>query len=226
MKSKEIKIGDKFGEWTVIDEAKKPYYSICKCSCGVIKEVNNSTLRLGKSKSCGHIGTKKLVELSHKKSDDAYLGKKFGRLYVVSRVNDSSRSKYLCKCDCGNEIIVEGKDLGRRVNSCGCLKSENSKKLMEEIKSKGHDRLEDLRVDGTNLASLNSRFSKNNKTGYTGVSYDKRNKKYRAYINLNKKQIHLGYYDKAEEAYQTRLEGEEKYYKPILEKHKDKINKK
>src|SRR5699024_7517365 len=126
-------------------------------------------------------------------------------LYVVSRVNDSSRSKYLCKCDCGNEIIVEGKDLGRRVNSCGCLKSENSKKLIEEIKSKGHDRLEDLRVDGTNLSNLATKISKNNKTGYNGVSYDKRSKKYRAYVNLKKKQIHLGYHSTIEEAYKARL---------------------
>lgn len=226
MKSDPIRIGDKFGEWTVIDKAKKPYHSLCKCSCGVIKEVNNSSLRLGKSKSCGHIDSYRLAKTSREKGDKAYIGKDFGRLYVVKRVNSTGRSKYLYRCKCGNEIVVEGKDLGRRVNSCGCLKSENSKKLMDNIKSKGHDKLDNLRVEGTNLSSLDTRISKNNKSGHTGVSYDKRSKKYRAYINLNKKQIHLGYYSTIEEAYQARLEGEEKYYKPILEKYKDKINKK
>lgn len=226
MKIKEIKIGDKFGEWTVIDKAKKPSYSLCRCSCGVIKEVNNSTLRLGKSKSCGHINATRLAQTSREKGDKAYIGKKFGKLYVVKRVNSTGESRYLCKCDCGNEIIVEGRRIGRRVNSCGCLKSENSKKLMEEIKDKGLTKLEDLRVDGTNLSNLDTKINKNNKSGYTGVSYDKRSKKYRAYLTLNKKQIHLGMYDTAEEAYQARLDGEEKYYKPILEKYKDKINKK
>lgn len=224
MKADPIRIGDKYGEWTVLGEGKKPSYSLCKCSCGTIKEVNNSTLRLGKSRSCGHKKAKRLVEEGYKKSDDAYLGKKFGRLYVEKRVTTKGRSKYLCKCDCGNEIIVDSSSLGRRVKSCGCLKSESSKKLMDSIKSKGHNRLDDLRVEGTNLSSLDTRISKNNKSGYTGVSYDKRNKKYRAYINLKKKQIHLGYYNTAEEAYQARLDGEEKYFEPILEKYKDKIN--
>lgn len=35
-----------------------------------------------------------------------------------------------------------------------------------------------------------------------------------------------GIEDEDQEAYQAGLDGEEKYYKPILEKHKDKINKK
>lgn len=43
---------------------------------------------------------------------------------------------------------------------------------------------------------------------------------------LNYKHISLGSYDTAEEAYQARLAGEEKYFKPILDKYKDKINKK
>ncbi|WP_308748361.1 AP2 domain-containing protein [uncultured Anaerococcus sp.] len=226
MKADPIRIGDKFGEWTVIDRAEKPYYSLCRCSCGNVKEVNNSTLRLGKSKSCGHIKANRIAKISREKSEKAYIGKKFGKLYVVKRVNSTGESRYLCRCDCGNEIIVEGRKLGRRVYSCGCLKSKNSKKLMEKIKSEGHNRLKDLRVDGTNLSSLYTKVKKNNTSGYTGVSYDKRSGKYRAYLTLNGKQISLGSYNTAEEAYKARLAGEEKYYKPILKKYEDKINKK
>lgn len=226
MKADPIRIGDKFGEWIVIDRAEKPYYSLCRCSCGNVKEVNNSTLRLGKSKSCGHIKANRIAKISREKSEKAYIGKKFGKLYVVKRVNSTGESRYLCRCDCGNEIIVEGRKLGRRVYSCGCLKSENSKKLMEKIKSEGHNRLKDLRVDGTNLSSLYTKVKKNNTSGYTGVSYDKRSGKYRAYLTLNGKQISLGSYNTAKEAYKARLAGEEKYYKPILEKYRDKINKK
>lgn len=54
-----IKNGDKFGEWVVI----KAYSSttgtkaksLCRCSCGVEREVANSNLRNGHSKSCGHL---------------------------------------------------------------------------------------------------------------------------------------------------------------------------
>lgn len=53
-----IKNGDKFGEWTVIKaysstSGTKPK-SLCRCSCGVEREVLNQNLTNGKSSSCGH----------------------------------------------------------------------------------------------------------------------------------------------------------------------------
>ena len=60
-------------------------------------------------------------------------GKRFERLLVINRVDDyvspsgERRSRWLCKCDCGNEVIVLGKYLTRNNNgtkSCGCLARE------------------------------------------------------------------------------------------------------
>lgn len=60
------------------------------------------------------------------------VGKKFGRLTVVERLeNDKSRkSRWLCKCDCGNTIIARGDHLrsGWHTQSCGCLHKEKSSK--------------------------------------------------------------------------------------------------
>ena len=52
------------------------------------------------------------------------IGQKFERLTVVSLAGKDkcSHSLWLCRCDCGNERIVEGSDLKRgRTKSCGCL---------------------------------------------------------------------------------------------------------
>mgnify|MGYP000827348165 FL=1 len=57
-------------------------------------------------------------------------GKRFGRLTVVKRVENSSRGKsqFLCKCDCGREkIIPRNAFMSGGVKSCGCLLSEKSK---------------------------------------------------------------------------------------------------
>lgn len=55
-------------------------------------------------------------------------GQKFGRLTVIERVANkpnSSMARWLCKCDCGNEVTVNGGGLRyRRTNSCGCYKDE------------------------------------------------------------------------------------------------------
>lgn len=54
--------GKKFGKWSVIrqSETKKSHYT-CECSCGTVKDVCASTLRLGKTTSCG------LCRTAHKK---------------------------------------------------------------------------------------------------------------------------------------------------------------
>jgi len=54
-------------------------------------------------------------------------GQKFGRLVVIERAENSAggRVRWLCKCDCGKQILVCGKELRNGdTKSCGCLKQE------------------------------------------------------------------------------------------------------
>lgn len=52
-----IKVGDTFGRWTVLSTAplsihnKRCWY--CRCQCGVIRNVTDNLLKVGKSQSCG-----------------------------------------------------------------------------------------------------------------------------------------------------------------------------
>jgi len=53
-------------------------------------------------------------------------GKRFGRLIVIKRSYPNGknwRAKWLCKCDCGNEIILPSNNiLNAHTRSCGCLR--------------------------------------------------------------------------------------------------------
>ena len=52
------------------------------------------------------------------------IGERFGRLLVIEEAGKNSRGgkKFLCKCQCGNEVIALGADLRiGHVRSCGCL---------------------------------------------------------------------------------------------------------
>lgn len=59
------------------------------------------------------------------------IGKKFGRLEVISQSesNRRGRAMWLCRCSCGTEKIILGDHLTRRdkkgVLSCGCLQRDN-----------------------------------------------------------------------------------------------------
>ncbi len=55
-------------------------------------------------------------------------GEKFGRLTVLRFVgiNASHKATWLCECDCGNTVVVDGKSMrSGNTKSCGCFRRED-----------------------------------------------------------------------------------------------------
>lgn len=123
----------RFGRWTVLEKAsteKTGVYWKCRCDCGVEKIIRGTSLTSGNSKSCGCYAVEKLRE-------DRLLnltGQKFDKLTVLCRVEDfvspvngKRRSRWKCKCDCGNIVYVNGADLvSGNTHSCGCYKIQRT----------------------------------------------------------------------------------------------------
>lgn len=65
---------------------------------------------------------------------------------------------------------------------------------------KDDNRLDNLREASSQDNCRNRCIQSNNTTGYIGVTYYPTSNKYRASITINKKSIHIGYYDTAEQA--------------------------
>lgn len=94
----------------------------CICECGTESVVLGLNLAGGRVKSCGCYGNECRA---NKKVD--LCGKKFGRLSVLSEDgrNKDGNVMWLCKCDCGNEIITSVRNLVRGdTHSCGCYRDE------------------------------------------------------------------------------------------------------
>lgn len=55
-------------------------------------------------------------------------GQKFGRLTVIERAENKGRyTCWKCRCDCGNEVVVQGTSLkSGATRSCGCLRNEGN----------------------------------------------------------------------------------------------------
>jgi len=71
------------------------------------------------------------------------------------------------------------------------------------VDHKNHDTLDNRRVN-LRLATrtqnaANKKIPSNNTSGFKGVSWHKRNKKFRASVMLSYKEIHLGYFDDPKE---------------------------
>lgn len=63
-------------------------------------------------------------------------GRRFGRLVVVNKQGHKGRCvAWLCKCDCGAEVIVRGHSLHKgKTQSCGCIHRDQ---IIERNKSHG-----------------------------------------------------------------------------------------
>lgn len=64
------------------------------------------------------------------------VGQRFGRLLVIDTADSlNGRTRWKCKCDCGNECVVHGTSLktGNTI-SCGCYRIENAKKLYSGVR--------------------------------------------------------------------------------------------
>lgn len=111
--------GSIFGNLTVIDDYSYDgiHYCKCKCNCGKYIVVSQPQLHEGKD-NCG-CTTKLKLRTSRTKS---LVGKRFGRLIVLSDFFNKGYHMCNCKCDCGNTVSVNSQNLKTGfTQSCGCL---------------------------------------------------------------------------------------------------------
>jgi hypothetical protein len=89
-------------------------------------------------------------------------------------------------------------------------------KTGEVVDHVSHDildnRNDNLRVCTQQQNSFNTSLKKNNSSGFPGVSFRKDRGKWRSFIMVNRKQIHLGSYLRIEDAIKSRKEAEERYF--------------
>ncbi len=93
-------------------------------------------------------------------------------------------------------------------------KLQKSRSEVDHINGCGLDnRKENLRVSTRQENGSNRKKHTNNFSGYPGVSWNSRDKKWQVHIYINKKQTHLGYYENLKDAIATRQQAEIKYYR-------------
>lgn len=174
----------------------------CKCDCGNIHYASGIQLRKGNIKSCGC--------LSHPAIKN-WIGKRFGKMVVIGYMGKQRGVHYWkCRCDCGNETIVNQTNLQNgHTKSCGCLQAESGVKNLKLI-------------DGTSITKLKAtdgRLYKTNTSGFNGVYYAKKNHKWIAQISFKKKTYYLGEFDNEQEAIDCRKKANRYVYGRFLEKY-------
>lgn len=189
--------GKKCGALTVLEKAdvyrKHDTRWLCRCDCGNIVRVRGSYLRNGHTKTCGHCVT--YID----KGDYIKCIVKSGKAFVFDRRDLNIVSKYTWSVSQEGYVISgTGKEciklhrllLGNPINS-----------VVDHINGHPWDcRRCNLRFASQQQNTQNSVMPKSNTTGYKGVCFDKRRKKYIASIHPNGRTKFLGYYNSPYEA--------------------------
>lgn len=172
-------VGQKFGRLTVLsmsdihnDSCK---YWNCICDCGNTAVVSGSSLRLGRTRSCGCLRTessKRSATMAHaaRSKQHNLIGQKFGMLMVLERTdqrNHRGNTMWLCKCDCGNIKLISTQALNQgNTISCGC----NRARKASERASDPNSNLAKSRKCSRDRAPYLVKKS-HSKSGYPGVEY-------------------------------------------------------
>ena len=133
-------VGNKYGMLTVIERVDNDAYNKaqyrCRCDCGNSTIVSGAALRNGNTKSCGcyrniYGETNKIDERGHV----------YGKLTVLEEFMERTQYrqiKWICRCQCGNTVIVQGNHLrSGHTQSCGCTNSRGEAKISSVLSAKG-----------------------------------------------------------------------------------------
>ncbi|WMC91273.1 hypothetical protein [Kineothrix sp. MB12-C1] len=148
------------------------------------------------------------------------IGQTYDRLKVIESlgikpVGSKNLTVYLCECECGNRVEVPGTYIGKMRKSCGCLAAETKREIMVAAMRKKRD---ETIKEGSDVARIsNSKLSRANKSGCTGVCYDETNGLWKSYISFKGTRYHLGGYHDKVDAITARKIAEGKFYGPFLE---------
>lgn len=215
--------GKRFGKLVALKrsariDSRRNYFWLCKCDCGAVREISTVALKRGQ-KSCGcekNIKEPKKNEYFTDNNGVVHVKLQNGH-EMLCNIQDWENYCHLTwfRDRWGYAIAHEN---GKNIKFHIAIMGKKDNYVIDHIdQNKLNNKRENLRYLTKSGNAINSKLSSNNTTGVKGITRNRNKKKWIAQIMVNRKHIHLGTFDKLEDAIRAREDAEEKYFKPILE---------
>ena len=196
---KPILIEDLGTMFTTESSKRKYRFGIYKCGfCGTDFKACIRNVKRGNTNSCGCYKKRRMSEL-HKTH-----GLRYTRLYdiwadIKRRTLNPKNKAYNNYGGRGISICDEWKNDFMSFCNWAMSNGYSDELSIDRIDNDGGYSPENCRWTTRTIQSRNQRIYKNNTSGFKGVNFHRRDKKFKARISVNKKSIYLGYFQTAEE---------------------------
>lgn len=222
--------GKRFGRLTIIKRVEnrilpsgqKRSQWLCKCDCGNYATVLGYMLTSGNTQSCGCLHNEAFAR-ARKKYNNYDLSGEYGVGYTTKGdefyfdLEDYDKIKDYCWTIRNNGYVTAYCPatmnhilLHRLIMNC-----DNNNLYIDHIhgnKTRNDNRKSNLRTATPSQNTMNKPLLKNNTSGVTGVSWNKRKGEWESYITIDGKRKGLGYFSNFDDAVAARKDAEEKYF--------------
>lgn len=208
--------GQRFGRLLVLNEARRDKHESvlwqCQCDCGNLSTVSGASLRAKNSVSCGCYRRE-----AASKANSTHRQSRVGKVSPTYKVWLQMRQR------CYNPNSPRYKNYGGQGIAI-CKRWQDFENFHFDMgdKPQGLSIEREDNSDGykpSNCKWATDQEQMHNKRA-RGYCWNKQKGKWRAYIKINSKKIHLGNYDNEKDARQAYLEGKKKYHLGGLEQYK------
>ena len=219
-------IGKKYNRLTVLKQFKEirngryRTYLKCECDCGEVVTTRKDGIINGHTKSCGCYAREKSASMkkTHGMSETRFYKIWVGMRQRCYNEKDTGYKYYggrgITVCDRWKKFENFYDDMYesylKHVEEHG---EENTS--IDRIDNNGNYESSNCRWTNQTKQLINQRERSDNTSGHTGVSWHKLRNKWRAYITIDGKIKHLGYFEEKEMAIRVRRAYEARYYNTI-----------
>lgn len=195
----------------------------CSCVNKTIFEVDGKSIRNGNTLSCGCLQKEKTREMGKSNKEhnvfridgEVVIGltSNTNKEFYVDRKNFDTIKDYCWyeKNDTGlSRLLAKDSTTGKTISMHGLLGYKN----YDHIDRNELNNLEsNLREATFSQNAMNRKVREDNKSGVTGVFYDKWKNKWYGYLDINGKRVLSQYFNNKDDAIRARLKAEKQYFK-------------
>ena len=215
-KAEIIPVGVKFNRLTNLGESHRDNGVIYNwlCDCGNVIKHSAHNIKKGSTKSCGCLREE---IAGHKIGNHNMTGTKEHNTWcgIRNRTNHRHKSTRRWYYDKGVKVckswLESFENFYQDMGDCP------EGYTLDRIDPDGDYCKENCRWASYEMQSINKGSFRNNTSGVKGVTFDKKNGKWKAYIYSNNKMIYLGLHENLEDAKRVREDAEKTYWAHITE---------